>query len=331
MKNAASWRFIQNSLEKGLAVMLLYVVDSQGSSPGRQGFMMALNSSLEMCGSIGGGIMEHKWVELAKEKLRQAEAISYLRTQIHNKTAPLNQSGMICSGEQTIFIYRITEKDHAPIQNIISCLESEKNGALHLSPQGIHFEETLPETPFSFHRTHETDWQYTEKLLRSHTLFIIGAGHCALALSNLMRSLDFYIYVLDDRKDLNTFLQNQTAHQKIIVPDYGVIGDYVPAGADHYVVIMTLGYRTDAMVLRALIHRDYAYLGMLGSKAKTQKLFAELEQEGVSPGKLAGIYAPIGMDIHSQTPEEIAVSIAGEIIRVKNSSSLPKFYKKTGS
>ena len=72
MKSIATWKLISSSLDKGIAVMLLYVLESSGSSPGRQGFFMAVNDAGDMEGSIGGGIMEHKLVEMAKEKLRAA-------------------------------------------------------------------------------------------------------------------------------------------------------------------------------------------------------------------------------------------------------------------
>lgn len=78
--------------------MLLYVLESNGSSPGRQGFSMAVTAKGEMEGSIGGGIMEHKFVEMAKDKLMRDENELSVRKQIHNKQAAKNQSGMICSG-----------------------------------------------------------------------------------------------------------------------------------------------------------------------------------------------------------------------------------------
>src|SRR5438046_1792591 len=122
------WKFIKKSFEENIPVKLLYVLESSGSSPGRQGFFMAVNANKEMEGSIGGGIMEHKFVEMAKEKLqeirnkkqeiRNEEGDAEIRKQIHDKSAAKNQSGMICSGEQTIFIYRVQEKDIPHIENL---------------------------------------------------------------------------------------------------------------------------------------------------------------------------------------------------------------------
>ena len=110
MKSIATWKLISSSLDKGIAVMLLYVLESSGSSPGRQGFFMAVNETGDMEGSIGGGIMEHKFVEMAKQRLRGPEDKDQeIRKQFHDKSSAANQSGMICSGEQTILLYRIKQ------------------------------------------------------------------------------------------------------------------------------------------------------------------------------------------------------------------------------
>lgn len=318
MKQLSTWKFIQANLEKEIGVMLLYVLESKGSSPGRQGFMMAVNAENEMQGSIGGGIMEHKFVELAKEKLKAASTESIVRKQVHSKSAAANQSGMICSGEQTLFIYRVTKKDATAIAGIISCLKENRIGTLQLRPDGIYFSDATTDNSFSFIYTNDKDWQYTERLGYKNHLYIIGGGHCALAFSRLMRTMDFYIHVFEDRNDLNTFVQNEAAHEKTVVNDYAELERYIPSGSNNYVVLMTFGYRTDAVALRAVINKELRYLGMLGSKAKIKELFAELKQEGIAAEKIDKVYAPIGIDIKSQTPEEIAVSIAAEIIKIKN-------------
>lgn len=323
MKQLSTWQFIQTSLEKDLGVMLLYVLESKGSSPGRQGFMMAVNTANEMHGSIGGGIMEHKFVELAKEKLKEDFTESIVRKQVHSKSAAANQSGMICSGEQTLLIYRVTKKDATAIASIISCLEENRIGTLELLPDKIGFSETITSNHFIFKYTDEENWQYTERLGYKNHLYIVGGGHCALAFSKLMRTMDFYIHVFEDRNDLNTFVQNDAAHEKVMVNDYAELEKHIPAGDNHYVVLMTVGYRTDAIALRAVINKELKYLGMLGSKAKIKELFAELKQEGIATNKIDKVHAPIGIDIKSQTPEEIAVSIAAEMVKVKNEEINP--------
>lgn len=315
----AVWKLIAESIEENIPVMLLYVLDSKGSSPGRQGFFMAVNANDEMEGSIGGGIMEHKFVEMAKEKLRAGSSESGVRKQMHDKSAKKDQSGMICSGEQTIFLYPVQQKDALHIRALITTLEENKNGILQLSPEGIFFSNEIPEKDFEFRMKSEDDWQYREKTGYKNQLFIIGGGHCALAFSNLMRPMDFYIRVYDERKDLKTMLQNFAAHEKHVVGNYSELSTLIPPGKNHYVVIMTFGYRTDDVALRALLHKEFRYLGLLGSRSKIEKMFEDYRKEGIAESHLQRIYTPVGLPIRSQTPEEIAVSIAAEIIKIKNS------------
>ena len=317
-RHISIWKFVKESLEKNIPVMLLYVLESSGSSPGRQGFFMAVNAKKEMEGSIGGGIMEHKFVEMAREKLQDASDKSQIRKQIHDKSAGKNQSGMICSGEQTIFLYRIKEKDIKHIEELISSLEKNKNGALHLSPEGILFDDTASGKDFEFDLKTEEYWSYTEKTGYKNHLYIIGGGHCALAFSKLMSTMDFYIHLFEDRQQLNTVQKNNYAHEKMIVKDYAELKELIPSGENNYVVLMTFGYRTDDIAVRALINKDFKYFGLLGSQKKIEKMFEEYSKEGISQDALRNIYSPIGIQIKSQTPEEIAVSIAAEIIRVKN-------------
>lgn len=312
------WKFVKESFEKDIPVMLLYVLESSGSSPGRQGFFMAVNANKEMEGSIGGGIMEHKFVEMAKEQLQDESHKPQVKQQIHDKSAAKNQSGMICSGEQTIFIYRVDEKDLPHIEKIISSLEKNNNGTLHLSPEGILFDDTIPSKDFEHNLKTEEDWTYTEKTGYKNHLYIIGGGHCALAFSKLMYTMDFYIHLFEDRGQLNTLEKNNFAHEKMIVKDYAEIKELIPSGENNYVVIMTFGYRTDDIAVRTLIQKQFKYFGLLGSKKKIEKMFEDYRKEGLDEKVLQQIHSPIGIQIKSETPEEIAISIAAEIIKVKN-------------
>jgi len=299
--------------------MLLYVVQSTGSSPGRQGFLMAVNAAGEMQGSIGGGIMEHKFVQLARERLAQPAPQPSLHRQIHNKTAPKDQSGMICSGEQTILLYPMCPTDTAPVQQIIDALEHEQAGILVLSPNGLAFSQR-PDLGqrYAFSQKSEEDWLYQEKLGCKQHLHIIGGGHCALAFARLMRTLDFHIQLYEDRPELNTFLANDSVQGKTVVGSYSDLAQLVPEGEDQYVVVMTFGYRTDDVALRALLRKNLKFLGVLGSQKKIEKMLGDYRSEGVPPEQLARLHAPVGLPIKSQTPEEIAISIAAQLIAVKN-------------
>jgi xanthine dehydrogenase accessory factor len=318
-KQISTWKLIRDSLENNVPVMLLYVLESNGSSPGRQGFFMAVNSSGQMSGSIGGGMMEHKFVEMAIRQLKIDQQENLVRRQVHDETSNADRSGMICSGEQTIFIYRLQKEDTGTINNIIEVLESEKSGTLQLTHKGIFFRDHIPEEDFFFEREADDTWRYEEKVGYKNHLYIIGGGHCALALSRIMRIMDFYIHLYDDRHPLNTFLDNNYVHEKTVVNNYSELKEIIPSGDCNYVVVMTFGYKTDDLVIRSLLKKQVKYFGVLGSGKKIDKMFKEYGLEGIDPDKTKKIYAPVGLPIKSQTPEEIAVSIAAEIIQVKNS------------
>lgn len=311
------WRFILDRIIQSQSVILLCVLESKGSSPGRQGFKMAVASN-GICGSIGGGIMEHKFVEMAKEKLLSLPDDPLVRKQIHNKSAKKNMSGMICSGEQTIVLFRMTKIYADVIEKILNCLESNRNGRLKISPEKISFSENDDGSDYYFDMKSEEDWQYQEILGYKNHLYIIGGGHCALSFSRLMSTMDFYIHLFEERKGLNTFEQNTFVIEKKIVSDYSVLKNLIPSGDNIYTVIMTFGYRTDDTALRALIGKDFKYFGVLGSQSKMEKMFEEWRRDNLPKEKLKKIYAPVGIHINSQSPEEIAISIAAEIISVKN-------------
>ncbi len=317
-KKIRTWQLVVNSLKGNVDVVLMYVLESKGSSPGRQGFFMVVNASGEMSGTLGGGIMEHKFVELARTHLKNTGGEAALYKQVHSKSAIKNQSGMICSGEQTIFLYKVQQKDAEHISNMIASMQQNGNGTFHLNQQGILFSSSAPSFEFYFKLNSETDFLYLEKTGYKNELYIIGAGHCSLSFSQLISQMDFRTYLFDDRPGLNTFEQNDFVHYKTIVDDYSKLSEIIPSGNNVYVVIMTYGYRTDRIALNALLDKEFKYIGLLGSKSKIIEMFADFKKNGATEEKLQKIHAPVGIQIHSQTPEEIAVSIAAEIIQIKN-------------
>ena len=305
--------------------MLLIVAESSGSSPGRAGYKMAVAADGELCGSIGGGVMEVQLVEQAKEMLAAppvGDSRSALREQVHRKDVP-NSSGMICSGRQTVVLKQLTEADLSTVERIHDAVTQGQNQFLNISRHG--FSITPPEggtqnPAFSFERRCKGDFIYRERLGLKNRLYIVGGGHCALALSELMSKMGFQISIFDDRPDLNTLAKNDYADQITIIDGYDKIAEHIPDGDDVYVIVMTLGYVSDAVVIRQLIDHDVKYLGVLGSKAKMATLMKELKEEGFPADKLDRIHTPIGIPIKSRTPEEIAVSIAAEIISIKNAA-----------
>ncbi|HXG83605.1 MAG TPA: XdhC family protein [Pyrinomonadaceae bacterium] len=323
-KELEIWQFAAETLKKNESVMLLIVAESAGSSPGRRGFKMAVAAD-KMRGSIGGGAMEVELVKTARVLLDaetrrrgDAEKNSFIRFQVHQKNAQ-NSSGMICSGRQTVVFYKLIPPDLPTINAIVCSLEKHQSKTLHVSPNEFcALENQSNDCDFKFGQKNENDFLYEEKLGFTNKLFIVGGGHCALALSELAARMDFYISLFDDRADLNTFEKNNFVHSKQIIKSYENIGDFIASGANHFVVVMTVGYKSDETVIRRLFDKDFKYFGVLGSRAKMKTLLKNLEREGFDEEKLNKIRAPIGLKINSRTPEEIAVSIAAEIIGVKN-------------
>lgn len=311
------WRFVADRLGRQ-PVTLLIVAESSGSSPGRAGYKMAVAANGELFGSIGGGVMEVALVEQAKTEAGNRTAKSVLREQVHRRNVP-NASGMICSGRQAVIVTRLTSDDLQTVERILDPLTRYEQTAVEISNSRFAIGKSAAgRPPTSFSKIGESEFVYRERVGHMAELFIIGGGHCALALSEVMSKLAFRISIFDDRPTLNTLEKNQFADEIAIIDTYHKIASLIPQGESTYVVIMTLGYASDAVVIRQLIDHDVKYLGVLGSKAKMMTLMKELEAEGVSAEKLARIYTPIGIPINSRTPEEIAVSIAAQIISIKN-------------
>lgn len=285
---------------------------------------MAVAAGGELAGSIGGGLMEVNLVERARDLLSEPRAVSTgsphseMIEQVHQKHSP-DASGMICSGRQTVILQLLMPDDRESVDAIAASLDIRMPATFEISNTGLQIVETTnPNSSRSFSKTSEVDFFYQERVASAHELIIIGGGHCSLSLSELMSRLNFRIQILDDRPDLNTLLKNEFADEVTIVDSYENISQHIPDDPDIFVAVMTLGYASDAVVIRQLIDREFKYFGVLGSKAKMATLLKELRDEGFAADKLARIRTPIGLPINSQTPEEIAVSIAAEIIAVKN-------------
>ncbi len=328
-KDLSLWKFIAGRLQDHQHIMLLLVAESSGSSPGRQGFKMAVADDDQFHGSIGGGIMEVKLVELAKDLLKEEISLPKIKKQIHRKNESRDQSGMICSGEQTVFYFSLGAHHLPEVIKIIDVQGQYESCLLNISYVNYASDFSVSKSTqnsgsFHFTKVSENEFTWQEVIGYKQRLYIVGGGHCALALSDLMSGFDFYIHVIDDRPDLNTLTQNIFAHEKHVVESYDMIRDLIPSGPDVFVVVMTLGYRSDLIVLQQLAQNSFAYLGLMGSEAKVSALKDELLKIGFPESLLQNIHAPIGLKINSHTPEEIAVSIAAELILVKNTIVVSK-------
>jgi len=313
------WDFIYNHLTTDNRLILIVVTDTKGSSPGRVGFKIAVSGNGEFFGSIGGGIMEHNMVELARKKLMEDSTGIFVKRQIHNPESEHDKSGMICSGEQTQVFVPLSKSDLKTFASLYNCINEGRKGSLILNRRGASFlDGHLLEKSIVSKFENENSWEYAEQTGLTDTVYIFGAGHISLPLSQILRMLGFRIVVFDDRRDLSTYNANTFAHHKEVV-NYRSVSDLVPEGRNSYVAIMTFGHLSDDTVLRQMLNKKLKYLGMIGSKSKVQELFDRLRNEGFSEESLSFVNTPIGIPVGSQTPEEIAVSIAARIIQTRNS------------
>jgi len=310
------WQHIADRLADGQKLYVLTVIANSGSSPGRRGFKMLVAQDDFIFGSVGGGVMEFTLVDEARELLKEENPPTFIKRQIHRGKIK-DGSGMICSGEQTIAFHCIDSNKIAVINDIITYLEKGKKGLFSLTPDSLNFSSEESATHFKTQINSATDWLFEEQLGFQDTLYIVGGGHVGVAVSEVFLKLGFYIVVFDNRENLNTLDNNLSAHQKKVV-DYNQISEYIPPGTSSYVAIMTNTYTDDKLVLSKLIHNGYKYIGVLGSKSKLKTLWKVMLQEGFSREELDKVHAPIGLSIKSETPEEIAVSIAAEVIGVRN-------------
>ena len=157
---------------------------------------------------------------------------------------------------------------------------------------------------------------FIEPLVGSSPLIIFGAGHVAKALGKFAAILGFSTYIIDDREEWANPKRFKHAY-KIFVESYESCLDKLPFGPDSYIVIVTRGHQFDREILEECITKPYKYLGMIGSRKKVEGVKEYLEKKGFSKEQIDNVHMPIGLAIGAETPEEIALSISAELVKVK--------------
>ena len=158
---------------------------------------------------------------------------------------------------------------------------------------------------------------FVEQLVAMPKLVILGGGHISLAICPIGKIIGFHVTVVDDREE---YANNQRfpMADDVICADFAHAIAQIPDTANTYYVIVTRGHAADALCAERLLRRDFAYLGMIGSRTKVAKTRSKLADLGFSAAELDRMHAPIGLPIGGETPGEIAVSIAAEIVQTKN-------------
>jgi xanthine dehydrogenase accessory factor len=147
-------------------------------------------------------------------------------------------------------------------------------------------------------------------------LIVVGAGHIAVPLVRIARVLDFRIVVVDDRVQYANRERFPDADE-VIVGDMAEMLKTLPMTAETSIVLITRGHKYDEPCLREIIGSRAGYIGMIGSRRRISACFERFREDNYAEELIQRVYAPIGLAIRSETPEEIAISILAEIVKVR--------------
>jgi xanthine dehydrogenase accessory factor len=165
---------------------------------------------------------------------------------------------------------------------------------------------------------------FAEKILPAQEAIIFGAGHISQALAEILNKLNFNITIIDDNRNFANSKKFPLA-DNIICREFNesfkILGEIT---SNSYVFIMTRGHLYDFLCLKNIFNYDPSYIGMIGSKKRVEKVKEKLLEAGIPREKFSSLHAPIGLDMSAETPEEIAISIAAQVIAVKNQSNIKR-------
>ncbi|MEZ4600857.1 MAG: XdhC family protein [Syntrophotaleaceae bacterium] len=329
-------------LDSGEDIVVATIVSSSGSAPRTAGTKMIIRANGEISGTIGGGLVEAR----AQQTAPQVYANRHAQTYVFDMTgANADTMDMICGGEVEVLLEHIAANDsnRALFQAWQQALEDGRR-VLLVTPlqkdsqtrEGLRClieDSTIVMGPGQLDaETVERIWTeakgknfplliklpqgdfYVEPSFVPATLFLFGAGHVCQPTAALAHMVGFNTVVLDDREEFANRKRFPTASTIHVVGSYEGCMNHLDIDASSYLVIISRGHRHDQTLLHQALHTGAGYIGMIGSRGKRDKIYRNLLDEGVPQGALDKVYAPIGMAIEAETPEEIAVSIVGELI-----------------
>ena len=308
-------------MSAGSRVFVACVAEHTRGSPGTAGAKLLVSDSGELFGTIGGGAMEHRLVEQARSLLQGDNHRPKKHTLVHREAAAGDASGLICEGSQTnVFCVLDGPRDLDSLRTIVDRVRNDQRGWIEIDDAGLRLAEDG--TGFAAPRITLTEedegWRYREDLLNRRRLAVIGGGHCAAALGEVMTPLGYRVRVFDTRAHVASHDRATAVGGVSIVADYADAGPEIAYPESTAVVVMTADYRTDVRALLGVAARPFPFIGLMGGRKKIDRIFALLREEGISRETIERIHAPVGLDIGSQTPEEIAISIAAQLLSERN-------------
>ncbi|MBE6932884.1 MAG: XdhC family protein [Ruminococcaceae bacterium] len=320
-------------LTQGEAVVLCSIIAASGSVPRGAGAKMAVFPDGSFCGTIGGGRVEYCAVQKALE--------------VHNTGCDAQESfllhpnqvqdiGMVCGGEVTVFFQRFDPENGETIsllRHILSRLQrncgcwlimvieagkvtefgtwDDETGLLGI--QCIDEAMLLPHLSGRSVRLAGEPVIYIEPLSQRGIVYIFGGGHVGRALCPVLASVGFRVCVVENRPGLCE-AERFPGAMAVLRDDCKDILKTIPITKDDYVAIMTPGHADDRNILDQVLWTPARYIGVIGSRKKIAVTNAWLLERGHDPESLKRVTTPIGLPIQAQTPEEIAISIAAQLI-----------------
>ncbi len=292
--------------------VLAVVVAKQGSAPRGAGAWMLVSAAGREAGSVGGGAVEQDAVNYAKSLLLEGRC-----GQKEYCLYPDLSDGLdtVCGGDVTVCFWFIAWDDVAWSRVSAQALEKiadHRRAGLVLDLGGGA--PALTEEGDGGYRG-ERD-RFFMKVFGGERAVIFGGGHCGQALVPILASVGFCVTVCDDRPDYADPGLFPKA-ERVVLGSYKELCEGIGLTSEDYVVVMTSGHACDFEVEERALRAGPAYVGVIGSRTKTASINARLRDRGISEQVIRSVHAPIGLDIGAVTPQEIAVSIAAEMIRVR--------------
>jgi len=332
------------TLAGGRRLVLATVVEAEGSTPQVAGASAVFSEAGLEAGTVGGGLLEARVEAAAKVALEDGKA---RLLGVRLDADPADLEGAICGGAAKVLVDPGVDRERAAFEAALAGLRKGRPGHLLAVIErregdvvevgrywlaGGAAANTRSDVPAaaaidglaaelaSGPQVIESGGRlvFAEPVQALPRLIVAGAGHVGRAVARLGSLLDFSVTVIDDRPEFANRENVPEAHE-IVVGDIGrSLGEIAPSDQDYYVIV-TRGHRKDAEALRAVVGRPAAYIGMIGSANKIEIMRREFLEKGwATAEEWAGLRAPIGLKIGSKTVEEIAVSIAAELVLVRS-------------
>jgi xanthine dehydrogenase accessory factor len=330
---------IRAAAESADGVVLVTVIGTQGSVPRHAGSKMLVRRDRQIVGTVGGGKGEGMAVEAAARCIaeRSSRTIT-VEMQGIEATGP----NMVCGGTGTMLLEYV--EDAGVYQAARRALDAGRRTVMLKKLQGMSggatgsvsvavMEESGPPVQGVDHDPRsaalcmatgkplfsEEAGLFYDPVLPQEKLLILGGGHVGQALADMAAGLDFEVTVVDDRPEF-TVPERFRPSVRTICSGYSEAIASFPFNSATYAVIVTRGHLFDLECIRGILARTYRYAGFIGSARKAKLLKAQAANDGFESARVAGLRAPIGLDIAAETPAEIAVSILGEIVAVRRNA-----------